>query len=267
MQVLTHSRVRLSETHWILVRRLERPGNMYLGVATSGGGLDGIPDIQQALLIAPNTASGNQFNGRFDYSLNERNQIALSMYFTKFTGLQSDIAGQSRPDEDILTKPLNSAVTLLYNRTISSTLINEARFNITRFAFNEVQSSPSTNFGIPRVEVEALPLPGGQRIRFGAPQSEATPGIFAENTFEFRDTVGYVRGSQGLKFGIEGRKEQNNNDLIGGARPDYSFSGLFNLANQTPIFEGIDASPVTGGPPLAQRYFRESTYAAFVQDD
>src|SRR5581483_4839040 len=53
----------------------------------------------------------------------------------------------------------------------------------------------------------------------------------------------------------------------GGARPDYSFSGLFNLANQTPIFEGIDADPNTGGPPQAQRHFRSSTYALFAQDD
>src|SRR5262249_23983246 len=101
----------------------------------------------------------------------------------------------------------------------------------------------------------------------GAPQSEATPGIFAENTYEFRDTLSKVFGNHGAKFGFEYRKEQNNNNLIGGARPDYSFSGLFNLANQTPIFEGIDASPVTGGPPLAQRYFRNNNFGLFAQDD
>ena len=45
---------------------------------------------------------------------------------------------------------------VLYNRTFSSTLLNEARFNFTKFAFNEVESSTETNFGIPRVEIESL---------------------------------------------------------------------------------------------------------------
>ena len=47
----------------------------------------------------------------------------------------------------------------------------------------------------------------------------------------------------------------------------FSFSGLFNLANDTPIFEAINTDPRTGGPADAQRYFRTGDYALFVQDD
>jgi tetratricopeptide (TPR) repeat protein len=36
--------------------------------------------------------------------------------------------------------------------------------------------------------------------------------------------------------------------LVGGARPKYSFSGLFNFANDTPILEEINTDPRTGGP-------------------
>jgi hypothetical protein len=46
-------------------------------------------------------------------------------------------------------------------------------------------ASQGTNLGIPRVEVEGLPI--GDRIQFGAPREKA-PGIFAQNTFEFSDT-------------------------------------------------------------------------------
>src|SRR5258708_29764393 len=101
-------------------------------------------------------------------------------------------------------------------------MIKEARFNFTRFAFNEIISSPNTNFGIPRIEVEGLPLTGGQRIRFGAPQAETTPGLLAQNTFEFRDTLSKLWGNQGLKFGFEARKEQNNNNMIGAPHPEFS---------------------------------------------
>src|SRR6185436_19270235 len=148
------------------------------------------------------------------------------------------------------------------------TMLNEARANFTRFSSNQVQDSIDTNFGIPRIEVEGLPLdPPGERIRFGAPQGETSPGVFAQNTFELRDTLSKVIGNHGLKFGVEVRREQNNNNLVGGARPVFSFVGLFNLANETPIFEGINTDPATGRPADAQRYFRTGDYGFFVQDD
>jgi len=149
---------------------------------------------------------------------------------------------------------------ITYTRTISATTLNEARFNVTRFAFNELQTSAATNFGLPRIEIEGLPF---DRIRFGPPWSETTPGKFAENTFEVRDTLRNVRGNHALAFGGEFRKEQDNNNLIGGARPLYSFVGQFNFANGTPVFYQIDADPRTGGPPDTQRYFRSNTLAFF----
>ena len=62
---------------------------------------------------------------------------------------------------------------------------------------NEIASSTGTNFGIPRIEIETLPF---DRIRFGAPWAETTPGIFSENTFEFRDTFRWVRGNQAMEL-------------------------------------------------------------------
>ena len=61
-----------------------------------------------------------------------------------------------------------------------------ARFNFTRFSSDQLRDSPNANFGIPRVEVEDLPF---DRIRFGAPRSETTPAVFAQNKFDFSDEV------------------------------------------------------------------------------
>src|SRR6185503_18650988 len=63
------------------------------------------------------------------------------------------------------------------------------------------------------------------------------------------------------------RREQNNNNLAGGARPIFSFAGLFNLANDATLFEGINADPRTGLPANAQRYFRQGDYSVFGQHD
>jgi hypothetical protein len=230
----------------------------------NGGGLDGIPDIQFVQLAVPTISRGNQFNPRIDLNLNDRNSFTFSSYVSHFEGLGGDAAGRSRPMGDIRTKPTNQFGTVTWTRTLSPTMLNEARVNATRFAFNEIESSNETNFGIPRIEIENMP---GDRLRFGAPWAETTPGVFAENTFEFRDTLRWVRGSQGWSFGGEVRKEQDNNDLSGGSRPLFTFAGLFNFVNDTPLFYQINADPRTGGPAESQRYFRSATYAAFAQND
>jgi hypothetical protein len=230
----------------------------------TGGGFDGIPDLMFAQFANPTRNRGDQFNTRIDYNRGS-DAFAVSTYFTRRNDSSSDVAAQSRPMADSNSKPLNSAVTLTYNRTISARLLNEARVNFTRFAFDQVSATPDVNYGIPRVEVEGLPIPG--RIRFGANRGETSPGIFAQNTYSFRDTLSWVRGSQAWKFGVEITREQNNNNLVGGARPLYSFVGPFNLANDTPIFEAINTDPADGRPANAQRYTRTGDYGFFVQND
>lgn len=236
-----------------------------------GGGLDAIPDIQLALIGAPNTTMGRQFNVRLDFNLTQKDTLAFSTYLSGFNGTTSDTSGGNfsggggaRPMSDIFTKPNNSFAMVTWTRILSPTMVNEARMNFTRLKDDQLQAS-TTNWGIPRIEIQDLRIPG--RIFLGAPQGETSPGIFYENTYEFRDTLRKSIGSHALSFGVEIRKEQNNNNLIGGSRPDYVFSGLWNFFNGTPIFEGVNVNPQTGGVADVQRYFRTSTYAVFAQDD
>jgi hypothetical protein len=231
----------------------------------AGGGLDGIPDIQKVIIAAPTTNKPKQYNARFDVMPNSTNQLTFSTYLTRGFFIGSDTGSGARPQADITTEPHNTAFTLLYNRTFSSRLLNEARFNLTKFAFNEVESSNQTNFGIPRIEIESLLRDG--RIRFGANQAETTPGVFSEKTMEFRDVVSNVHGNHGMKFGGEFRREFNDNNLNGGSRPLYTFASLFNFANDAPLFYQINADPVTGGPADAQRHFRSDSYGFFFQDE
>jgi hypothetical protein len=239
----------------------------YISFANLGGGpLDGVPDIQRIAFVVPRRTRSNQYNLRLDFTPTDRDQLTFSTYITKSTFLEGDEASGGRPSSDIGNAPTNLYGLLTYVRTLSATTINEARFSATRFNFNQLEASSETNFGIPRIEIESLPSPL-DRIRFGAPQGETTPGIFAQNTFEFRDVLTHVMGNQALKFGAELRFEQDNNNLLGGARPLFTFGGLFNFANDAPLFYQINADPRTGGPAAAQRYFRTNNYAFFAQDD
>ncbi len=230
-----------------------------------GGGFDGIPDVQEIQFALPGSNTGNQYNVRLDFTPTDKDSLTLSTFITRQNNLGSDGAAAGRPMADLVFKPLNTSGTIIYRRVISATLFNEARFNGTRFSVDQQEDSgDAVNFGIPRLEVEGLPF---DRIRFGAPRSENTPGILAQNIFELSDTLSWVRGNHAFKFGVVLRKEQDNSDASGGSRPIFVFSGLFNLANDTPIFEGVNADPRTGAPADAQRYFSTNYYAGFVQDD
>lgn len=239
--------------------------NQYVSLGNpTGGGFDGIPDIQEIQFALPGRNRGNQYNVRLDFTPNQKDSLTFSTYVTRLDNLSSDSGARSRPMADLPFKPLNTSGTIIYRRIISATLLNEARFNATRFASDQQRDATNVNFGIPRVEVEGLPF---DRIRFGADRSENTPGILAQNIFELSDTLTKVIGNHALKIGGAYRKEQDNSDTSGGSRPIYSFSGLFNLANSTPIFEGVNADPRTGNPADAQRYFSTNYWAGFVQDD
>src|SRR5712664_664425 len=238
-------------------------GQFVPGGQFTGGGLDGIPDIQFVQLALPSSTNGNQYNWRIDYNRG-KDQFAFSTYLTRANNLGSDSGGRSRPQADIAQKPQNQTEALTWIRILSSTMVNEARFNFTRFAFNQVSANANVNFGIPRIEIEGYNF---DRIRFGADRSESTPAVFSQNTYNFRDTLSKVIRTHALKVGFDLSAEQDNNNLLGGARPLYSNVRLWNFANGTPIFEGINADPRTGGPAQGQRYLRSKATAFFAQDD
>lgn len=233
------------------------------GGAPTGGGLDGIADIQKVLLANATDFKGNQFNTRIDWDITPKDQFTFSSYFVPSNATRSDTAGQSRPMGDITSKRLSYALGFIYRRTLSPTMINEARFNVTRWGYDETKSNPNANFGLPRIEIESL---FSDRLRFGAPYGLNTPGVINERQFEFRDTLTDIVGNHVLKFGGAYRRDLNSNGEVGGARPLYSFKGLWNFANGTPIFEQIVATQ-QGQPVPNNTKFHTGDMSLFAQDD
>ncbi len=230
----------------------------------TGNGPDTIPDWGVFDTRVPNSSSGNQYNARVDYNLGS-NQFFASTYLVNL----NNVNGGNRPIEDVGITPKNYVGTLGWTRTISPVMVNEARFNFTRFDFNQNQPSGLTNYGIPQIRLFDFDIGGlnDAGTLMGIAQSGTTPGHLAENTFAFRDTVSWVHGVHAFKFGVDITREQNNDDEPGFERPNYQFRGLLNFANDACcFFEGLAVNPVTGGLPNSQRYFRDRAYALFVQD-
>ncbi|HEV2915136.1 MAG TPA: TonB-dependent receptor [Pyrinomonadaceae bacterium] len=226
---------------------------------------DGIPDVTLASVVIPSSTKGTQYNTRFDYNYGTNSQFALSTFFTKLENFAGSSSG--RPFEDIQFKPFNSAITFTFIRTFSPTLLNEARFNFTRFNANELNDLGAGNLSIPRLQIQGF----GSAFSFGGPPSfgidRGRPNNRTQNTYEVRDTATLVNGTHAIKIGGEARFEQDNNNIISGARPEFTFKSLLDFANDSVFFENIDADPRTGGAANGQRYFRSNSYGLFVQDD
>ena len=232
-----------------------------------GGGLDGSPDLEFAQIAVPSTTAGNQYNARVDYD-HGKDVFSVNTFLTFLNTLSASSAAQGRPMADYRLKDFSPSGFLSWVRTISPTMINEARFNFTRYGYNGITDNPQVNWAIPLIEIQNAIPTQSQRIDYGAPQGDDNPAIVAENTFGFRDVVSKVAGNKAWKFGFEYGHEQDNDGLIGGARPDQVFQGLWNWANGTPIFESVDVNPITGGPPTTRpQYYRSSIYGIFAQND
>lgn len=234
-----------------------------LSTAPNGGGLDGVADVQWALLDRFARFRGNQYNTRIDFDATSKDRFTFSSYIVPNKASTSNDAAQSRPQADINSDRLTYALGFIYNRAMSSTMTNEARFNITRWGYDETKSNPDADLSLPRIEIEGF---FGDRLRFGFPQGLNTPGVINEKQLDFRDMLTWVRGNHVLKFGGEYRRDLNSNGEVGGARPLYSFHRPWNFANGTPIFEFV-AATLQGKPSANNTKFTTSELAFFVQDD
>jgi Carboxypeptidase regulatory-like domain len=119
----------------------------------TGGGLDGIPDIQFAQLIFPDQSTAQQFNTRIDYQVTKEDLVAFSMYYVPNNRTFNDVDNRGRPALDFTSARRNTVGTLLWTRTLSPTMINEARFNVTRWYFDEFTSNPTLGWGLPKTMV------------------------------------------------------------------------------------------------------------------
>ena len=232
---------------------------------------DGIPDVTYANVAFPNTTKGNQYHGRIDFN-HSKDQFSISAYYVPLDTFGAEGSGRVFMDKPF--SPRNSATTATWIRTISGTLLNEARLNFTRLHDDEFAGLNKANLAIPQLDTNGFNfaggngfgLPGGGGLAFGVDSN--VPKVLTENTYEFRDTISKQRGNQFWKFGVQIVREQDNSLRRQHARPEYAFDNFLSLANDAPFFENAaDINPLTGGTPSSRFYFRDSSYNFFVQND
>jgi hypothetical protein len=226
-----------------------------------GGGLGTIPDVFFINTVQPNQQTATQYNGRMDWQATNKDLVAFTVYWVPNDS--SFLNGPARESDLWHTDRLNYSAAVLWDHTFTPTMLNEARFNVTRWYYDEVKSNSQEPFGFPDDGINGIGPIGLVGPVFGAPG----PGVFYQTTYNFRDTLTKVVSSHSLKFGTDIYKEQDNDVTPWAGIPNYQFNDLWDFANDAPISENTNFDPRTGTPTSSFKHIRSNIYALFVQDN
>jgi len=224
-----------------------------------GNGFDGIADVERLIIHRPSNSDNAQYNGRLDFRPTDKDLFAFSLYWVPT--VTRSINGPARVMNQWLSDRLSRSYTGIWNRTFSSTIINEARFGFSGWKFDEIESNPQLPWGLPIINIDSAGTVGFQN--FGAPG----PGVFDQGTHHVRDTLSMVQGRHFLKLGGEFSRSRSLNRTAGTARPTFRFRNLWSYANDGPYQESGTFDPVTGRPTDNNKNLRIHNFALFIQDD
>ena len=224
-----------------------------------GNGLNGTPDILFVQYTNPNNTISTQYNGRVDYQITPKDLVAYSNYWVPNNSTFYN--GQARAANLWHSDRLNYSQAVLWDHTFDANMLNEVRFNVSRWYFNELKSNPQEPWGLPLDFVNCTGSACG--ITYGT----QGPGIYYKTGYNIRDSLTRVQGRHTVKYGVDISKEQNTQTQSQGARPDYVFRNMWDFANDAPFQEFGNFNPGTGVPTSVTVYGRSSIYALFIQDD
>jgi hypothetical protein len=218
----------------------------------------GIPCSLPAIDVVNGTTvsihNGYQFNVRGDQSFREsKDRVYANFYKTHLLG---PFVTSVRSGFDVNFPQDAYFAAINYTHVFSPSILNETAYGYTR-----------TSVNIPCNLCELLPANVNGIVGFG---DGFAPVGFAQNDFHWREMLSMTRGKHSIKTGFE---FFHNQDYAPFTVPDnrgqaWGFDTLFDFAaDKADNYGGISFDPKTGGVANNNRYFLDSTYGAYVQDD
>ena len=233
-----------------------------------------IPSATTASGLSPqsglSTFHENQFNGNFDWTINQKHTFSAKNFFASnpthqanynFAGLGNGPTQLPGTGGDLRIIQTLSSLTDTY--VFGPNVINQARFGFSRLRVTSVPEEPFTSqqFGItnplgnlfagmPTLTVTGLFTLGS------SPLADQSSRI---NSFTFQDTISIVRGRHRIKVGGEYRRSQVNFYFNAFSRGQLIFPTFANF------LLGQSVSIIGSG--VYDRAFRVNDLSGFVQDD
>ncbi len=189
----------------------------------SGAGCTGIYDV-----VLNTIGNENYALGKFDYKLSEKDSIGGSYFL--------DDASSSSPDS--FKNELESQIThrqgvaTEYSRTISSSMVNIARFGLTRSlyqgpkvtqVYNPAINNTSIGY-VPGKSIGAVTVSGITALTAGPSALDYSFSAF--NTFQGYDSLLVTRGTHAMKFGANFSRMQYNSSQPNFSGGSYTWGSL-----------------------------------------
>jgi hypothetical protein len=260
-------------------------------VACTGGLFQGAPagGSTSYVVAYPNTNVSDNYIFKIDYRINDKNMLSTMYWAGNYDGNGQDHGGVNPIFEDTFhVHPVTSVTSWIWS--LSSSLVNEARFGTTRNTFNQVSDDAgilangqgglctatgcggkgyplntgvtSTLFGgLPDINITGFTFLGTFHNR----PSYVGPSPY----YVYQDSISYLRGRHAFKFGGEFSHIITNSSGGDTGRGAIFFQGGKTFAGSTPLEDFFAGNP-SKGQLLAGNSIREyhwNTYSGFVQDD
>jgi len=232
------------------------------------------PVIQKLLPLIPEANSGNrflgsaprkrtlnQFTGRVDHSFSSKDFVFGNFISNRDSRTEPTLQNNTLPGFGDFRPAQRYLLSLGYTRVLAPNITNELRAGLNRvhIEFNPdvLDKYAPTDFGLttgspllPTFTVSGVMAFGGIN---GFPQGRG------DTTFQYNDTLSWIKGKHSLKFGAEFRRFRNNNfnRATGGV---ITFPSLAAFLAGTPSQTTQTRLPVTNS-------LRVSAFNAFAQDD
>src|SRR5258706_6775984 len=223
-----------------------------------GSGLTNVADIANYNTINPTKFSAAQYNGRLDANVTQKDHIAFAVYWVP---LSRDNFNGNRAYDIFHHSQTNNALSAIWNRTISSSFLNEVRVNAAGWRWNEINSNQQSPVGFPTDFIEQT---GGITLNSFGPN---VGSILNQWTYTFKDVATKIYGRHTLKFGADVTRLYYLQECAGCGVPSYNFFNIWDFLNDAPHQEGGGFDPTTGAPTTIRQDQRENIWGLFVQDD
>jgi len=223
-----------------------------------GSGLSNVADIANYNTVNPTKFSAAQYNGRLDANVTEKDRIGFAIYWVP---VSKDNFNGNRAYDIFHHQQTNNALSAIWNRTFSTSLLNEARVNAAGWRWNEVSSNPQSPVGLPTDRFETT---GGIILNSFGPN---VGSILNQWTYTFKDVATKIHGPHTIKFGGEITRLFYLQNCAGCGVPSYNFFNIWDFLNDAPHQENGGFNPNTGIPTTERQDQRQAIWGLFVQDD
>jgi hypothetical protein len=226
----------------------------------SGGpeNLGTTPDVANFITASTSNYSKNQYNGRLDWDVTNKDRIGFAIYWVPQT---TNFNNGARGYDIFHHNQVNEAYSVIWNRTFSPVLLNEFRANAAGWHWNEVASNPQSPVGLPVDNIDTI---GTISIENFGPN---VGSILNQWTYTIKDVATKIVGPHTIKFGGEWTRLFYLQECAGCGVPSYNFFNLWDFLNDAPHLESGGFNPKTGFPSTLRQDDREGIWGFFAQDD